>query len=112
MEDPCLQVVIGSNACLEPFAMAKAGTVLPAGGCITAQSIAEGAAKKQAKGPAAPVLAALRTELPSEPLGAAAAAALQVRSGCHEASAFPSLACMRRTICIRQSAASVKSSLP
>ena len=74
----CEQVVLGNKACLEPFAMAKAGLVLPAGGVIAPASCApEGAPKK---GPQAPVLAALRTELHSEPLSPAATGALQVRA--------------------------------
>jgi hypothetical protein len=58
---------------------------VPAGGCIAAQCSAPADAAKKgaaARGPAPPALGALRTELPGEPLGAPAAAALQVRGSC------------------------------
>ena len=73
---------MGAGAKLEPFAMAKAGTMLAAGGSIAPQSAeaaSVAAAKKRGAKPA-PVLGALGTQLHSRALSPAQTAYLQVRA--------------------------------
>ena len=75
-----LKVEMGAGAKLEPFAMAKAGTMLAAGASIAPQSAeaaSVAAAKKRGAKPA-PVLGALSTQLHSRPLSPAQTAYLQV----------------------------------
>ena len=78
LHDP--KVEMGTGAKLEPFAMAKAGTMLAAGASIAPQSAeaaSVAAAKKRGAKPA-PVLGALGTQLHSRALSPAQTAYLQV----------------------------------
>ena len=84
---------MGAGAKLEPFAMAKAGTMLAAGASIAPQSaeaVSAAAAKKRGAKPA-PVLGALGTQLHSRSLSPAQTAYLQVRA--RSAGPFTSTPC-------------------
>ena len=73
---------VGSGARLEPFAMAKAGVALAAGGSMAPQSteaVNAAAAKKRGAKPA-PVLGALGMQLHSRALTASQTAYMQVRA--------------------------------